>query len=81
MLKYNLVEAKKDELIYEYFVEGRELERGLASIDLNTGEAMVEELAETDKSQWYALHLLSTLRTQYRENNYQNSGMVAWYQK
>ncbi len=28
MLKYNLVEAKKDELIYEYFVEGRELERG-----------------------------------------------------
>ena len=55
MLKYNLVEAKKDELIYEYFVEGRELERGLASIDLNTGEAMVEELAEPDKSQWYAL--------------------------
>lgn len=51
MLKYNLVEAKKNEPVYEYFVEGRELERGLASIDLNTGEAMVEELAETDKSQ------------------------------
>lgn len=79
MLKYNLVEAKKDELIYKYFVEGRGLDRGLASINLNTGEAKVEELAETDKSQWYALHLLSTLRTQYRENDYQDSGMVAWY--
>lgn len=79
MLKYNLVEAKKDELIYEYFVEGRELERGLASIDLTTGEAMVEELAKTDEFSRYTFHLLSTLRTQYRENNYQNSGMVAWY--
>ncbi len=79
MLKYNLVEAKKNELVYEYFVEGRELERGLASIDLNTGEAMVEELAKTDEFSRYAFHLLSTLRTQYRENDYQDSGMVAWY--
>lgn len=79
MLKYNLVEAKKDELIYEYFVEGRELERGLASIDLTTGEAMVEELAKTDEFSRYAFHLLSTLRTQYRENDYQDSGMIAWY--
>ncbi len=79
MLKYNLVEAKKDELIYEYFVEGRGLERGLASIDLTTGEAMVEELAKTDEFSRYAFHLLSTLRTQYREKDYQDSGMVAWY--
>lgn len=79
MLKYNLVEAEKNKLTYEYFVEGREAERGLASIDLTTGEAQVEKLAKTDEFSIYAFHLLSTLRNQHKENDYQDSGMVAWY--
>lgn len=79
MLKYNLIEAEENNLTYEYFVEGREDERGLASIDLTTGEAQIKELANTDTVQLYALHLLSTLRNQYKINDFRETGMVAWY--
>ena len=79
MLRYNLIKNEENKLTYEYFVEGRKEERGICFIDLATGEAQVEKLAKTDEFSWYAFHLLSTLRSQYKENNFLDSGMVAWY--
>jgi hypothetical protein len=79
MLDYRKCGEDIGKTMFEYFVEGRSEERGTVILDHESGEAVVDELASTDKFSIYAMHLLSQLRKEAREGNVSDSGTVAWY--
>ena len=77
MLKYNLIRDDENNLIYEYFPEGKE-NSGFVSYSKKTGECKIEELSENDRHQIYALKMLKKLREFASNQMFKTDGMVAW---
>ncbi len=80
MVEYKLVDIDDEgRLVYEYWIENRRNDKGLAALDPETGEAEVTQRAPSGFG-WHEGHLLSDLRRKWQSGDKEpERGFVAWY--
>lgn len=79
MVTYSKIEATKDNVLYAYYVEGNENDKGIVSLDLRTKEATVKEFAPSDSFKRYGFHLMTALEDMATRECLKDSGTIMWY--
>lgn len=79
MLDYRVVHIGDKQAIYDYFVEGKQSQKGTISINLDTKKCSIDSLPEQDRHKDYAFHLMRRLEEMARDGEFRDSGTVMWY--
>lgn len=79
MVTYSKIETRKDNILYAYYVEGNENDRGIVSLDLHTKEATVDKFAPSDDLKRYGFHLMTALEDMATRECLKDSGTIMWY--
>lgn len=77
MLKYNLIQENKNEVLYEYFPEGSDA-AGIVVYNKETKECSIKTLSKDDKHQRYALKMFKRIREFASNGTFEKDGIVAW---
>ena len=78
MLKFKLIENNDLYISYEYLPEGRK-PGGLITMNKKNTDDIKKELALEDEFGSYACHMMSKMRKFIKEENYEETGMIARY--
>lgn len=80
MVEYKLVDVDDGgRLVYEYWIENNKGEKGLATLDPETGEAQVTQRVKGGFG-WHEAHLLGSLRRKWGSGEKEPDwGYEAWY--
>lgn len=78
MLKYILVKETAEQIVYEYFPEGGDA-FGVVIYNTVSGSCTIQELADNDRYQIYALKLMKKIREFAKNNAFSRDGIIAWY--
>lgn len=79
MIRYKLENETENLFEYSYTFDAEETAPGLASINKNSGEIIINKRAGNDEFGWGVSHLVSTLRVMFAQKTFDTSGIVAWY--
>lgn len=74
----NLICDSADKEVYAYYPEGKGAE-GVVAIEKHTCTCSIEIESSDDECRVYAMKMCSALRQFAHENDYKQSGMIAWY--
>ena len=80
MLRYKLMDSDNKSVTYRYYPEGKE-SYGEITVSRSTGEIEDFVLApiETERFKWYFRHMYARIRQFIENDEFLESGLVAWY--
>lgn len=78
MLRLQLVEETNSKVVYNYFPE-KDDSHGTVVLDKEKGEILDIKIASNDSHERYMHHAVSKIMEFFRNGNYSNEEIVAWY--
>jgi len=78
MLTFRLDYIRGGIAMYSYFPEGDESRIGHVGLNLETGQRILDALADGDEFRSYAFHMACRIEEMNKANDFRENGLVAW---
>lgn len=78
MLKLKFISRDNGKIVFNYYPEGKE-KYGSISINEETGEINILNMADNDEFGTYKIHAVKKMKEYFQNKNFLAEDIVAWY--